>query len=287
MAQEKLTQALDILKRLESQLDGELLAQLQQAKHMIQAAHDTGEGRDADELREMIGAEKVKNSEFVSVMVHEVRKPMTSIRGYSDILNTQQMGPLNEMQAQFVGTIRNNIISMERLISDISDISKLRSGRMVPEAKMEMFKNIVMKLEKDLPEEAAARQVELNFEVPQGLPLLNTDSQRVEQALRKIIENAIRYTEEGEGKITVVAEGLGDRLRVTVQDNGVGLSEDDKTHLGELFYRGDNDLVMQTKGYGMGIPIAMECMDLIGGEFFWESEAGVGSTFGIVLPAMT
>src|SRR5690606_16223351 len=157
-----------------------------------------GEGQDSTELRSLIAQQQVKTSEFISVMVHEIRKPMTSIRGYSDMLNAKVMGELNEMQAQFVGTIRNNVISMERLVSDISDISKMQSGRMQPSPKMEMLKNITMKLEKDMPEEAAARNVKLTFDIPQGLPLMNIDSTRVEQALRKLIENAIRYTKEGE-----------------------------------------------------------------------------------------
>src|SRR5690606_16466149 len=144
-----------------------------------------------------------------------------------------------------------------------------------------------MKLEKDMPEEAAARNVKLTFDIPQGLPLMNIDSTRVEQALRKLIENAIRYTKEGEGEITVTAEGLGDRLKVYVKDNGVGISKDDQARLGELFFRGDNDLVSQTKGYGMGIPIVFECMKMVGGELGWESVEEQGSTFWIVLPAMT
>jgi signal transduction histidine kinase len=286
MTQEHLDQALYLLSQVEQTADEGLRSQLAAVRKQIEAARQHGEGLDADGLRERIREIAVENSEFVSVMVHEVRKPMTSIRGYSDMLAKNIMGELNPMQQQFVDTIRSNIISMEQLVTDISDISKLRSGRIRPEPKMEMFKNIAMQLEKDLSELAAARSVSLTFEIPQGLPLLNIDTVRIQKALHKLIDNAIKYTHSGEGRVVVSAEGQGDKLRVTIQDNGVGISEADQSRFGELFFRGDQELVTQTKGYGMGIPIAMACLDLVGGELRWQSVVGEGTTFEVLLPVM-
>jgi signal transduction histidine kinase len=286
MAQEHLNQALDLLSQAEQLADEGLRSQLAAVRKQIEAARQWGEGLDADGLRERIREIAVENSEFVSVMVHEVRKPMTSIRGYSDMLAKKIMGDLNPMQQQFVDTIRSNIISMEQLVTDISDISKLQSGRIRPEPKMEMFKNIAMQLEKDLSELAASRSVTLVFQIPQGLPLLNIDTVRVQKALHKLIDNAIKYTQSGEGRVMVSADVQGDKLRVIVQDNGVGISEADQGRLGELFFRGDQELVTQTKGYGMGIPIAMACLDLVGGELRWRSVVGEGTTFEVLLPVM-
>jgi signal transduction histidine kinase len=287
MSQEFLEQALQLLSSLEGQLDGELRSQVTAARNAVAQAQQRGEGQDADALREQIEANKVENSEFVSVMVHEIRKPMTSIRGYADMLGKNVMGELNEMQTQFVETIRNNIISMEQLVTDISDISKMHSGRMMPQPKMEMFKNVVMKLEKDFGEIAEQRGIPLVFDIPQGLPLLNLDGTRLEQALKKLLDNALKYTHDGGGEVRLTAEGLGDKLRVTIRDHGVGISQSDQRHLGELFFRGDQELVTQTKGYGMGLPIVMGCMALIDGELRWESTEGEGSTFEVIIPAMS
>ena len=287
MSQDHLQQALDLLSALQGQLDGEQQGQLAAAVNAITQAQQRGEGQDADGLREQIAADKVENSEFVSVMVHEIRKPMTSIRGYADMLGKNVMGELNEMQSQFVEIIRNNIISMEQLVTDVSDISKMRSGRMTPHPKMEMFKNVVMKLEKDFAEVAAQRGIPLVFDVPQGLPLLNIDGTRLEQSLKKLVDNALKYTYDNGGEVRVSAEGLGDKLRITVTDHGVGISESDQKRLGELFFRGDQELVTQTKGYGMGLPIVMGCMELIDGELRWQSTEGEGSRFEITLPAMS
>lgn len=238
-----------------------------------------------DELREAVQGILAEHSEFVSVMVHEVRKPMTSIRGYADMLAKNVVGELNEMQLQFATTIRNNIISMEQLVSDLSYYSKLQAGRVTPEPSMEMFKNIVMQLEKDFGEKAEENNVTLKFDVPQGLPLLNLDKTMLGHIFGKLLDNAIKYAPDS--NVLVAAEGRDNMLRVTVRDNGIGIVETAKPRLGELFFRGDQELVTQTKGYGLGLPIVLACLALMGGELNFQSTLGEGSTFEVLLPAMS
>lgn len=238
------------------------------------------------ELAGLIEESNIFLATFISFMVHEVRKPMTSIRGYSDMLDKRLVGELNEMQGQFMTTIRNNVLSMEQLVTDISDIIKMRTGRIGSDAKMDMAKNVLMAVEKDNSDLAEERQIEFIFDVPSGLPILNLDSTRATQAINKLVNNAIKYTPEG-GKVTVSAAPAEGGLEIIVTDNGVGMHPEEIEHLGELFFRGDDELVTNSKGYGMGIPIAMECMKVVEGRFFFETEKGVGSKFGIFLPAMS
>src|SRR5688572_29587057 len=126
MSQENLTRAQELLAQLEAFVPAEGQLTLQELKSALRTAEQKGEGQDAEELRQRLTAQVDETAQFISVMVHEIRKPMTSLRGYSDMLHKQVMGPLNDMQAQFVGTIRNNVISMEALVTDISDLSKMR-----------------------------------------------------------------------------------------------------------------------------------------------------------------
>lgn len=223
---------------------------------------------------------------FVSVMVHEIRKPMTSIRGYADMMDKRLVGELNEMQGQFMATIRRNVISMEKLVSDLSDFTKMRTGRIKAENKMDMAKNILLAVQKETQDLAAEHKHELVFEVPDGLPILNLDGNRAKQALVKLVENAIKYTPEG-GHIIVRAGPVEGGLEIIVKDNGVGMTPEEVERLGELWFRGDDELVTSSKGYGLGIPIVLECMRLAGGRLFYESEKGTGSTFGIFLPGMS
>ncbi len=98
--------------------------------------------------------------------------------------------------------------------------------------------------------------------------------------------NALQYTPAG-GKVIVRAQDVGGSLRVEVIDNGVGMSAEEQAHIGELFWRADNEHVRAFKGHGLGLPIAIGFVGLLGGEFFFESEPGKGSVFGFVVPGMS
>ena len=226
-----------------------------------------------------------ENAKFVSVMVHEIRVPMTSIRGYNDMLAKNVVGELNEMQQQFVEVIRSNVIRMEHLVTDVSDASKLQSGRIRLDPKMDMYKNIALEVEKATKDLAAEHGHTLTFDTPQGLPILNVDGPRLVQVLTKLVVNALQYTPDG-GQITVRAENADGRLKVSVQDSGIGMSEEE-THVGELFWRGESEHVRSFKGHGLGLPVVIGMMKLMGGEFSYETAPEKGSTFSVLLPAMS
>ncbi|MEW6577651.1 MAG: HAMP domain-containing sensor histidine kinase [Chloroflexota bacterium] len=280
-----LAEAREAVKALRAAAPVELQTALDDLGRTLEAAARRGEGEDAETLRQRMDALIQENARFASLMVHEIRIPMTSIKGYSDMLAKNIAGELNEMQAQFVETIRANVSRMEQLVSDISDMSKLRSGRLRLEPKMDLYKNIAMQVEKAAAPLAAEHGHTLVFETPASLPLLNLDGERLAQALTKLVVNALRYTPDG-GTITVRAEGVDGKLRVSVIDTGIGLSEEEQGHVGELFWRGESEHVRSFKGHGLGLPIAKGLIELMGGEFFFSSTAGQGSTFGFVVPGM-
>lgn len=272
-----------LLTTLRQQTDGDLQVKLTELDRLLAEAQVRGEGDDAELLRQRIEELVQTNAQFVSVMVHEIRVPMTSIRGYADMLSKNVVGELNEMQQQFAETIRSNVIRMEHLVSDISDISKLRSRRIRLEPKMDVYKNIAMEVEKKVTELAGQYDHTLTFDTPSGLPLLNLDSARLAQVMNKLVVNAIQYTPKG-GEITVRAEEADGKLKVSVIDNGIGMTPEEQTHIGELFWRSDSEHVRSFKGHGLGLPIVMGLIDLLGGEFFYRSESGKGSTFGFIVP---
>jgi signal transduction histidine kinase len=274
-----------LLKDLRQQAEGDHKAQLDELDRLLTAAESRGEGDDAEALRQQIDDLVAQNAQFVSVLVHEIRVPMTSIRGYADMLTKNVVGELNEMQQQFAETIRSNVIRMEHLVADISDMSKITSGHMRLEPKMDMYKNIAMQVEKNTAELAAEHDHTLIFDTPSGLPMLNLDSARLAQVLEKLVINALLYTPDG-GEITVRAEDAEGNLKVSVIDNGIGMTPEEQTHIGELFWRADHDHVRSFKGHGLGLPIVTGFIDMFGGEFFFESEPDKGSRFGFIVPGM-
>lgn len=223
---------------------------------------------------------------FMSHAVHELRIPLTSIQGYSDMLNTPGMGDLNAMQQQFIGTIRTNARRMAGLMTDFSDLSKLRAGVLRTNVKMDTFKNIAMTVEKQTRPLAAELGKELTFDIPQGLPVLNLDGELLAKALVKLVENALRYTPE-DGKVIVTAFAEGSKLHIQVQDNGIGMTPDELAQLGTVGFRADHDLVRGYKGSGLGIPIVYGIANLLGGSVEVASEAGAGTTFTVSVMGMT
>jgi signal transduction histidine kinase len=263
---------------------GDLKAGLAQLRTLLDQAAARGEGEDASALREKLNSVLDKSATFTSLMVHEIRKPMTSIRGYSDMLAKPGLiGPMNDMQQQFIDTIRNNIIRMEGLVSDISDINKLNSGRIRLDNKMTTFGQVIMDVQKQVEPLIAEFEQNVTWDIPQGLPILNTDAKQLAKIVTNLVKNAIQYTPKG-GQVTVKAERLDNNvLSVAVSDTGIGMKPEEMARLGEAFYRADHELVTSQKGYGLGIPIVMGFLELMGSKLTCESVPGQGSTFSFTL----
>jgi signal transduction histidine kinase len=269
--------------RLPGQLEaiGALLNQA--TEEMQQSASKNNTGVESPDMEAFLK----DHAAFISHAIHELRTPMTSIRGYSDMLNTPSMGSLNDMQKQFLDTVRTNARRMEGLLTDVSDISKIRGGtlRLVP--KMDMFKNVAMRIEKQLAPMAQETGRKLIFDIPQGLPMLNLDGETLAKALIKLVENGLRYTPAEGGEVIVSAAGQGNKLQIQIKDNGIGMTPEEIEQLGTIYFRADNDIVRSHKGSGLGVPIAFGIIKSLEGTISVESEPEKGTTFTITLPGMT
>ncbi len=217
---------------------------------------------------------------------HDLRLPLTSIRGYSDMLANPAMGTLTEMQQQFLGTVRTNTKRMESLLTDVSDLSKLWNGLLKPTPKMDAFKNIAQIIEKAMSPAAAELNRQLEFDVPSGLPLLMVDTELLVKAINKLVENGLRYSTAEMGRVVVRAEGDGSYLVIHIEDNGIGMTPDVLEKLGTPYFRADHDVVLSYKGSGLGVAIAYRILDLLGGQVSVSSQPDQGSTFTIRLAGM-
>ncbi len=258
----------------------------------IEALLEKAAEEHAEELKKNASAPDLEEymkeqAAFISHAVHELRTPMTSIRGYTDMLNTPAMGELNDMQKQFLDTVRTNARRMEGLLSDVSDINKLRANTLRLNQKMDMFKNVAMMVEKQLGATATEMNRKLTIETPQGLPLLNTDGELLVKVLVKLVENGLRYSPEETGEVKVIGAADDGTLVITVEDNGIGMTPEEMAQLGTLYFRGENDAVRAYKGSGTGIPIAYGLVKLLGGSIDVESEPEKGTKFRIRLKGMS
>lgn len=222
-------------------------------------------------------------TKFVSVVTHELRIPMTSIKGYTDLLRQGTVGPVNEQQLNFLNVIRNNVERMSALVSDLSDISRIETGRLKLECSLislqEHLDETICNLGPKLEEKGQA----LKLELPPDLPRVYADPNRLVQVLTNLLSNAWKYTSAG-GEIRLTARQEGQQVRVEVIDDGIGISTSDQEMLFEQFFRSEDAAVREQQGWGLGLNVAKRLVEIMGGTIGFSTSLGRGSTFWFTLP---
>jgi signal transduction histidine kinase len=234
-------------------------------------------------LYEAIHAANKAKSDFISLVAHELRVPMTSIKGYTDLMNAGLAGPLSDQQKQFLEVIRRNLTRMTSLISDLSDINHIESGRMKFDLKPFDLREVVADVADSLREHIGKRQQTLHLEIEDELPLVYADATRMAQVISNLMSNANKYTPEG-GEIVVRAWPNGRYAFVSVQDNGLGISEENQEKLFTQFFRAEDKAVREQPGWGLGLSIVRRMVEAQDGEITFETELGAGSTFTFTIP---
>ena len=222
-------------------------------------------------------------SDFISLVTHELRVPMTSIRGYTDLLLGEMAGPLNESQREFLQTVRRNLERMSVLIRDLSDINRIETGRMKFEMAVFDLRDAVENVVDDLREAIESKDQTIATSLPDELPAVYADRTRINQVLANLLSNANKYTPQG-GAITVDVQSRDDHALVAVVDDGIGISEENQAKLFTQFFRAEDEAVREQTGWGLGLSIVKKLVEAHGGEVGFESKLGEGSTFTFTVP---
>ncbi|MEK7276732.1 MAG: GAF domain-containing protein [Chloroflexota bacterium] len=239
-----------------------------------------------------VNAANLAKSEFVSFVSHELKTPMTSIKGYVDWLATGTVGPINDTQGQFLATIRGNVERMMTIVSDLADIARIESGRMRLEQKVTPFQTVIQDVIQTVQAQYDAKQQKLLMDVDAELPPVFGDHVRLVQVLTNLMSNATKYTPDG-GAITLSvhrsnnvwdAEGAPEVLHIAVQDTGYGISPADQKKIFTKFFRAEDRVIREAPGTGLGLNIFKLLVELGGGKAWFESEQGQGSTFHFTVP---
>jgi PAS domain S-box-containing protein len=230
---------------------------------------------------------------FLSSVSHELRTPLTSIRSFSEILlNYDGIEP--ESQKEFISIINMESERLSRLINDVLDIAKIEAGKGVWNDTLVMLEKTIRQVALVQQPLLAEKNLTIALDLPQDLPPVHADPDRIQQVLMNLVGNAVNFSLEG-GRITIRAEVLdrphgrgaaGRWIKVAVSDQGIGIEEKDFEKIFEKFGQVVSDTLHdKPKGTGLGLPICRQIITHYGGDIWVESEKGRGSTFFFTLPA--
>lgn len=234
-----------------------------------------------------VQAANLAKSEFVSFVAHELKTPMSSIKMSADLLVAGAVGPTNDMQKNFLETIRRNLDRLATIVTDLNDITRIETGRVRLEIKHFAFAEVLDSVLRTTQGLFESKHQQLIQNVDPDLPEVLADKDRAVQVLTNLLSNAYKYTPE-EGAVTLNvrrSESDPTKLHVSVQDTGIGIAPEDQKKLFQKFYRAADPMARDmAPGTGLGLNIVKNLVELQGGQIWFESVFRQGSTFHFTLP---
>ncbi len=236
-----------------------------------------------DRARELEKASQYK-SEFLANMSHELRTPLNSSMILAKLLAENQKNNLDEEQVQFARNIYTSGNDLLNLINDILDISKVEAGKLDLMPEPISLRRLRDAMKVSFEPIAAQKNLTLVVDIEPGTPSsIYTDHQRLEQILKNLMSNAIKFTEQG-SVILAIAGGANDTIEFSVTDTGIGIEEDQQKTIFEAFQQADGSISRRYGGTGLGLSISRDLAALLNGDLSVDSTPGAGSTFTLRLP---
>jgi signal transduction histidine kinase len=224
-------------------------------------------------------------SEFVAVVSHEIRTPITSIKGAVELLSDERFFAISDEQAKLLRIAQSNTERLLVLISDILDFSKLESASLKMHFEHHALAPVVERAVSSIRALTEERAIHIDVALPTDLPHPLMDADRITQVMTNLLSNAVKFSPAG-GRVDVAAESAGDWLRVTVRDHGEGIPAQDLPKLFQKFSQVDSSATRRAGGTGLGLVICKNIVEQHGGRVTVESVPGTGSRFSFTLPTV-
>jgi PAS domain S-box-containing protein len=219
-------------------------------------------------------------SDFVATVSHDLRSPLTLMRGYATML--QMVGDLNEQQKTYANKIVLGVENMTRLVNNLLDLGRIEAGIGLQVEKVTAGE-VVSQVIASLQPQASQKNLQLVLEAPDQVVLVEADRALLQQAVYNLVENAIKYTPSG-GQVKIYLRATSSGVALEVRDTGIGIAPLDLPHMFEKFYRSGRREAYQQRGTGLGLAIVKSIAERHGGRVWVESQLGKGSTFYFELP---
>lgn len=223
--------------------------------------------------------------EAISVASHQLKTPLSVIKGYLEVLISEDVGELNSKQKDYLNDILKNTQKMEEFLTHLLEVSKIERGELELNARKVDLKEIVRQEVEDFKILAKAKncQLNLNIENEDKIPKIKIAPLKIIEVIDNLISNAIEYNQD-KGEVLITIKRKEDKLVFCCQDSGMGISEEDQDKIFKKFYRSEKALSRLPVGSGLGLFISKAIIEKSGGEIWFDSEEGKGSTFCFSLP---
>ena len=223
-------------------------------------------------------------TEFLSIASHQLRTPLTAIKGYVSLVLEGTYGKLNEKTWEILDRVYKSNERLVKLINNLLNISRIESGKIELNPEDVRMEDVISDIIKELENEAKKKNLYLKWDVPKAaLPKIRTDKEKIREVIFNVIDNAIKYTASGGAEIT--CEVLGDFLRIKIKDSGAGMTQEEIAGIFKSFARGETGTKIWTGGTGLGLYVAKKFVEIQHGKIWTESEGkDKGSTFFVELP---
>jgi len=222
-------------------------------------------------------------SEFVSIVSHQLRSPLSNLRWVLELLMSGRVNPISEKQIEYFKILKENSDRMRELIKDLLIVSRIEMAKL-PLKEIEFsLEELTKKLIKEFEFFAKSSNVEIKFEAQKDLPKVLADSSQIRLVIENLLDNAIRYTRE-KGCIQIKIGKREKNIYFEIRDNGVGIPKEEQKYIFQKFFRSESVLKYQTQGSGLGLYISKAIVERSGGKIGFKSQEGIGSTLWFTIP---
>jgi two-component system cell cycle sensor histidine kinase PleC len=235
-------------------------------------------------LRQHLAELRAAGGDFLSDAAHAIRSPLTVTHSYLEILHSDLRNGLTEEQQSFLGIAYENAVKLRNLVDDLVDLAALETGAAQIELAPAVANGLVETVESDLLPIAGEKGVELTTDVAADLPEVTVDKERLQDVLRRLLDNALRFTPEG-GSVLLRALRDQDDVIFEIVDSGVGIAADRVTDAFQAFVQLHRQPGENREGYGLGLPLCRRMVEALGGTLELTSIQGKGTTATIRIPA--
>jgi signal transduction histidine kinase len=223
--------------------------------------------------------------DFISMASHELRTPVTGIKGYVSMILDGTYGQVSDQVKTSLSIVENATDRLAVLVDDLLNVSRIEQGRIKITMEALNIAPIVKEIITELSVQAVAKKLELVYNpFQENFPPINIDPERLKQILINLIGNAIKYTPKGRVEVIIAEKSRGKTLEIKIKDTGIGMSAKDREKLFQKFYRVQNAATKEITGTGLGLWITKQLVELMGGTIMVDSMENSGTQFTIEFP---